>query len=158
MSAEWSAADEQTLRSLWGTAMSASKIGEHMGRNRNAIIGKAHRLKLPPIPKRGPARGKTYKPRQARKAPRVKLVRVICAKPVDDGINAAKTRFEIAPCQPPFMVGIMDISDAKCRFPIGHPKEPGFGFCGHPPISDSPYCAGHHALCYLPPQERRKAA
>lgn len=151
--APWTDAENAQLRDLWSKGVTAGQAAKIMGRSRNAIIGRAHRMRL--ASRRDPS---YKKPRATRKEPRVKLVRRVCAKPVDDGINAAKKRFEIAPCQPPFMVGIMDISDAKCRFPIGHPKGPGFGFCGHPTISDSPYCAGHHALCYLPPQERRRAA
>ncbi len=42
----WTAEEEKTLRTLWSEGGSGSEIGKIMGRTRNAIIGKVHRLKL----------------------------------------------------------------------------------------------------------------
>lgn len=44
----WSALRCDVLRELWKTGMSASRIGNEMKISKNAIIGKAHRMKLPP--------------------------------------------------------------------------------------------------------------
>lgn len=35
-----------------------------------------------------------------------------------------------------------------CQYPIGHPGEEGFHFCGDKPRLDSSYCQSHHAICY----------
>lgn len=40
------------------------------------------------------------------------------------------------------------VSDRECHWPIGHPREPGFHFCGAPAEPDRPYCAAHCALAY----------
>jgi hypothetical protein len=42
----------------------------------------------------------------------------------------------------------------KCQYPIGEPGKSGFHYCGKPlDSSGRPYCAAHHAVCYLPPKK-----
>jgi hypothetical protein len=43
----WDESDITLLKNLWGK-QSASIIGDRIGKTKNAVIGKAHRLKLPP--------------------------------------------------------------------------------------------------------------
>lgn len=40
------------------------------------------------------------------------------------------------------------VSDRQCHWPIGHPREPGFHFCGAPAEPERPYCAEHCAVAY----------
>ncbi len=40
------------------------------------------------------------------------------------------------------------VSDRQCHWPIGHPREPGFHFCGAPAIDDKPYCEKHCNVAY----------
>ena len=47
---EWMDATITTLRTLWTEGHSALEIGRRMGRSKNAIVGKAHRLELEPRP------------------------------------------------------------------------------------------------------------
>ncbi len=42
----WTDQEVDTLKDLWGQGLSASQIGKILGKTRNAVIGKAHRLKL----------------------------------------------------------------------------------------------------------------
>lgn len=46
----------ERLRGLWDAGWSASRIGRHLGCTKNAVIGKAHRLKLKPRPSPIPGR------------------------------------------------------------------------------------------------------
>jgi GcrA cell cycle regulator len=59
---EWTAETIEALRRLWGDGYSASQIAKELGGiSRNAVIGKAHRLKLPPRPspiKRNPEKAR----------------------------------------------------------------------------------------------------
>lgn len=56
------------LKKLWAEGYSASRIGKELGVSKNAVVGKAHRIKLPPRPspiKRQPtkrAKGKSTPP------------------------------------------------------------------------------------------------
>lgn len=47
---EWPAVDLALLAALWGTGLSTKKIGERIGRTKNSVVGKAHRLELPSRP------------------------------------------------------------------------------------------------------------
>lgn len=40
------------------------------------------------------------------------------------------------------------VNDRQCHWPIGHPREPGFHFCGDPAVEDKPYCGKHCNLAY----------
>lgn len=48
------------------------------------------------------------------------------------------------------MIGLLDLAPRDCRFPIGDPREPGFGFCAAPASVGHSYCEHHHALAYQP--------
>ena len=41
-----------------------------------------------------------------------------------------------------------NLTDRMCRWPIGHPGEPGFRFCGVPRIGSRPYCREHCSMAY----------
>lgn len=42
----WSAADILRLKELWARGISGAGIGQELGRGRNAVLGKARRMKL----------------------------------------------------------------------------------------------------------------
>jgi GcrA cell cycle regulator len=43
---------------------------------------------------------------------------------------------------------LLDLSDKVCRWPIGHPGEPDFHFCGKPVNPGFPYCLEHCGRAY----------
>ena len=47
---EWGPDAIETLRALWAEGLSTAEIGRRMGVSKNAVVGKAHRLNLPPRP------------------------------------------------------------------------------------------------------------
>lgn len=53
---------------------------------------------------------------------------------------------------------LLDLNDKICKWPIGHPGEPDFHFCGKPVNPGFPYCVGHCGHAYqaqLPRRDRR---
>ena len=53
---------------------------------------------------------------------------------------------------------LLDLNDRICRWPIGHPGEPDFHFCGSPANPGFPYCVQHCGVAYqaqLPRRDRR---
>ena len=53
------------------------------------------------------------------------------------------------------VVGLLELKEDSCRWPIGHPDQPGFGFCGCKKANDGPYCERHAAMAYQTVQRRR---
>ena len=46
------------------------------------------------------------------------------------------------------------LSDTTCRWPIGHPDEESFYFCGRKPIEDFPYCKLHVLYAFQPKNQK----
>lgn len=128
--ATWNDDRVATLKQLVAAGYSAGRIAEQLGGvSRNAVIGKAHRLKLSlsgSTEHRSWSRGSRRIPRP-RREPRLRLPRPVVARPV-------KGRPELEPVTPaitPLLVTMFDLQPTHCRWPYGDPRKPGFGFCGH---------------------------
>lgn len=53
---------------------------------------------------------------------------------------------------------LLELNDRICKWPIGHPGEPDFYFCGQPANPGFPYCVEHCGVAYqaqLPRRDRR---
>ena len=53
---------------------------------------------------------------------------------------------------------LLDLNDRICKWPIGHPGEPDFHFCGQQANPGFPYCVQHCGVAYqaqLPRRDRR---
>lgn len=131
------------LRKLWGDGRTAAEIAKALGNGftRNAVIGKAHRLKLssrlspvPSVPVRTKAHDATphVNRRPANHAPRVKASSVAQVARVIQTKN----------------VNMFDLKERMCRWPLGDPKEPGFSFCGCNTVAGLPYCEDHAMMAY----------
>jgi len=54
--------------------------------------------------------------------------------------------------------GLLDLNEKVCKWPIGHPGEPDFHFCGEQANPGFPYCVAHCGVAYqaqLPRRDRR---
>jgi GcrA cell cycle regulator len=55
-------------------------------------------------------------------------------------------------------VTLLDLNDKICKWPIGHPGDEDFHFCGKPVNPGTPYCLEHCAVAYqaqLPRRDKR---
>jgi len=160
----WDEASEKTLAELWAAGWSASQIGARLGQSRNAVIGKVHRLKLPAPREVGvnaPARAARAKlarpagaPKRARphgntgQTPGPSIVQRAEARAAEE----ARTRHRLAagvwaPLDGRAPVALLDLERGQCRWPLGDPREAGFGFCGLPVAGEkTSYCAVHHGV------------
>ena len=53
---------------------------------------------------------------------------------------------------------LLELNDRICKWPMGHPGEPDFYFCGEPANPGFPYCVQHCGVAYqaqLPRRDRR---
>ncbi|WP_018997699.1 GcrA family cell cycle regulator [Hirschia maritima] len=169
----WTEERVAELKKLWAEGHSASQIAKQLGGvTRNAVIGKVHRLGL--SGRATPSRPVKRPPRLARPKPQVTQPAAASAKPAAAaGSNKRKPAKEAAsgnlsPSMAPVanvkpkrlnngdMVTVMTVSDSMCKWPVGDPTDPDFGFCGHSTDGDSPYCAEHAKLAYQPSRKKRE--
>ncbi|MBM3554435.1 MAG: global cell cycle regulator GcrA-like protein [Alphaproteobacteria bacterium] len=130
----WIWTDEKVgqLTKLWDEGLSTAAIGERLGITKNAVVGKAHRLGLPP-----------------RLSPVKRRMEMRAAPP--------PPQLVLAPPPPrPMVPG--SYKGPTCQWPLGHPREAGFRFCGSPALSGKPYCPEHAAVAYRPAQSKENAA
>ncbi len=51
--------------------------------------------------------------------------------------------------------GLLDLNERICKWPLGHPGEPDFHFCGKPANPGFPYCVEHCGVAYQAQMPRR---
>lgn len=158
----WTDERVELLKKLWNDGLSASQIAAELGGiTRNAVIGKVHRLGLS-----GRAKSPAASVPRPRK-PRASAMMLRVARPTLRG-NTALARLpsyeldyepdpeitaEIVPIGQ--RCSLIELSDSKCRWPIGDPGTPDFFFCGGKPADGLPYCMHHARIAYQPVDRRR---
>ena len=53
---------------------------------------------------------------------------------------------------------IFEFTGPACMWPIGHPTDDDFHFCGGRPVAGKPYCEHHVAKAYIRTKEKAEAA
>jgi GcrA cell cycle regulator len=162
----WTEQQIQMLKEMWGNGYSASEIAGRIGGglSRNAIIGKAHRLKLSAglsAAKIGPAAGHRVPAAQnmsanvksSRKRVMLRPLPVLPVPPSTtvtkivskesfrslDSINGIKRSEGVA---------VTRAGERQCRWPVGDPRSPDFRFCGCQVYESLPYCIDHARVAY----------
>ncbi len=120
------------LTRLWTAGYSASAIGRMLGVSKNAVVGKAHRMRL---------QGRPSPIRRDQRAPARRRV-PMPSQPMD--------RRPAAPVPPPrWTVRRREAGGPACLWPLGDPGEADFHFCGAPAVEGKPYCPEHCARAYI---------
>ena len=138
----WTPEREEKLRQLWKKGHTASQIATQLGNTtRNAVIGKAHRLKLdsrapspPPSPKVNTENNSTPEVKTQKLGRKASFKALLLDK-----------NFE-----PENPKKLEELTDKTCRWPIGHPYEENFYFCGRQPMEKFRYCKLHILYAYQP--------
>ena len=137
----WTDDRVEKLRELWDKGLSASQIAKELaeGVTRNAVIGKAHRM------------GLASRPSPVKSDPAKRAAAAAAKKKAAAPKKAPSTRV------PPTTgkVSILDLTESMCKWPIGHPGEENFHFCGKPSQPTFPYCAHHCVDAYQVQQPRK---
>jgi GcrA cell cycle regulator len=164
---DWSEERIALLRQRWAEGSSASTIAKELGPgvSRCAVLGKVHRLKLKqPEFKRGhrhKERAVLKRPRAPRPAARSKragvrgpsrLMAAFYALGLDAFFGEPDTRTVHQHAGKAFgpACGLLELTAATCRWPVGEPGEADFAFCGAAPFKRYPYCLAHCLIAYRP--------
>ena len=138
----WTEEKVAKLKELWGKGNTASQIAEIIGGiSRNAVIGKAHRLNL---------------------SAKIKTRTATSSQNFDNGTNkkniqskrGRKSKFKSLIIEKDFEPEnpkqLEELDENSCKWPIGHPDEKTFYFCGRSSLKDFSYCKLHLLYAYQP--------
>jgi GcrA cell cycle regulator len=144
----WNEEKVNKLKELWGKGNTASQIAEIIGGiSRNAVIGKAHRLNLSSkIKTRNASSSQNFdnnsgennsKQKQGRKS---KFKSLLIEKDFEPE-NPKK---------------LEELDETVCKWPINHPSDKNFYFCGRSSLKDFSYCKLHLLYAYQDSRSKGK--
>ena len=145
----WTEEKVAKLKELWGKGKTANQIAEIIGGiSRNAVIGKAHRLNL---------------------SAKIKTRYVSPNKNIENNIEnnnsksfkGRRSRFKSLIIEKDFEPEnpkqLEELDENSCKWPIGHPNEKSFYFCGRKSLKDFSYCKLHLLYAYQPKGKKEGA-
>ena len=146
----WTEEKVAKLKELWGKGNTASQIAEIIGGiSRNAVIGKAHRLNL---------------------SAKIKTRTAISNQKFENKLEAkelktkrgSRSKFKSLIIEKDFEPEnpkqLEELSENCCKWPIGHPNEKSFYFCGRSSLKDFSYCKLHLLYAYQPKGKKEEVS
>ena len=138
----WTVEKVDKLKELCGKGKTASLIAEIIGGiSRNAVIGKAHRLNLS-------AKIKNRSQQFKKSEENINLSKNESQK--RGKRNKFKSLIIEKDFEPENPKQLEELDDNSCKWPIGHPDEKNFYFCGRTSLKDFSYCKLHLLYAYQP--------
>lgn len=169
---DWTPARIEQLKAGITDGKSFAVIGAELGCGRNAAVGKAHRMKLrvarggkriatkvaparvPQVAKKQQARpvvvpSKAKRERSAAERPKLGKADFNGGKPLAEGLSLRLLDSDAWDALPGTVPVPIEAHKTGCRWPIGDPLQPGFGFCGCETEGKAVYCSLHRRRAYV---------
>ena len=146
----WTDEKVAKLKELWGNGKTASQIAEIIGGiSRNAVIGKAHRLNLSAkIKTRTATSNQNFENSLNEKNVKIKRNRK----------SKFKSLIIEKDFEPENPKQLEELDENSCKWPIGHPDEKSFYFCGRSSLKDFSYCKLHLLYAYQPKGKKEEVS
>ena len=144
----WTEQKVEKLKELWGKGNTANQIAEIIGGiSRNAVIGKAHRLNLSAkIKSRGTLNNHNFNKLNTNASSTQKRIRK----------NHFKSLIIEKNFEPENPKQLEELDESSCKWPIGHPDENSFYFCGRSSLKDFSYCKLHLLYAFQPKNKKEE--
>ena len=145
----WTKENIEFLQKHWGTC-TAREISEKMGGGftRNSIIGKASRLGLSSkIKTRAATSNQNFENSSEEKNIKNRVGRK----------SKFKSLIIEKDFEPENPKQLEELDENSCKWPIGHPDEKSFYFCGRSSLKDFSYCKLHLLYAYQPKGKKEEA-
>ena len=143
----WNEEKVSKLIELWGKGNTASQIAEIIGGlSRNAVIGKAHRLNL----------SAKIKTRNTSLSQGNSNLEENKSKQKQGRKSKFKSMLIEKDFEPENPKKLEELDENSCKWPVGHPEEQSFYFCGRSSLKDFSYCKLHLLYAYQPKGKREE--
>ena len=137
----WTEEKVDKLKELWGKGNTASQIAEIIGGlSRNAVIGKAHRLKLSAKiikkPKHNTVANSYFEEKNSiqKRSRKIKFRSLL----LDKNFEPAKN------------LSLEELTENTCKYMEGHPDNETSSFCGRKNVEKFSYCPLHLIVVFQP--------
>jgi GcrA cell cycle regulator len=157
----WTNEQYEKAKKLAEEGLSASEIGIHLGKTRNAVLGKLHRNG---IEKR--VRKESRKDTKRGRRPKRQFVLFNTLGFIDKNSRVKKVHMvqdgyvprPEEPAPEHQRKTLLELEEHHCRWPINDPLGPDFHFCGAEANVGSVYCPTHHARAYVTPVLKQRVS
>ena len=145
----WNEEKVNKLKELWGKGNTASQIAGIIGGiSRNAVIGKAHRLNLSSKLK---TKNASSNPKLGNNSDENNL------KEKRERKSKFKSLIIEKDFEPENPKKLEELDESSCKWPVGHPEEEAFYFCGRSSLKDFSYCKLHLLYAYQAKGKREES-
>tara|TARA_B100001250_G_scaffold335189_1_gene301343 strand:- start:646 stop:1146 length:501 start_codon:yes stop_codon:yes gene_type:complete len=143
----WTEEKVEKLKELWGKK-TASEIAQIIGNvSRNAIIGKAHRLNL----------SLKFRSKKNLSSNFIKSKNPVEKQNLrKDRKSKFKSLIIDKNFEPENPKTLEELDENTCKWPIGHPNEKSFYFCGRTSLKDFSYCKLHLLYAFQQKNDKKE--
>lgn len=155
----WTPKEDEVVTKFWDDGHTVVHIVRQLQetcqstRSKSAVIGRVHRLGLPERGRKGNINDHNLKARIQARARRKARAEGPSLEPAAKDTRAAKIVAEDE--KRTDLIPLTELTDTKCRFPLGEVGQPGFGFCGHEIEEGRIYCPRHRKITMRPMEPRK---